>query len=391
MDQRQKDSLHMQRAIAIAWRGQGLVEPNPMVGCVIVKGSGPTNAGNAGTHATGPDEVIGEGWHQQFGHAHAEINAIAAAQSAGHTIARSTLYVTLEPCSHHGKTGPCADALIEAGVARVVVGVLDPNPDVSGTGVRRLQQAGIEVVTGVEVEEATNCLAPYLKRTTQQLPWVIAKWAMTIDGKIATFYGDSQWISNPHSRDVVQTIRGRVDGIMVGATTALNDDPALTARGEKLRTPTRIVVDSKAGLRLNSNLVSTAKDIPTILVTSRFHDYRHAKKIGEAGVEVWVGQHDDPDARLLEFLKEFAARGATNLMVEGGGRLLGSLYRLRQIDEAHVFVGPKLLGGRNSISPVQGEDPVLMESAQRLSLRSVRRLQDDVYMQYRRRVENHDS
>lgn len=389
----------MQRAIAIAWRGQGLVEPNPMVGCVIVSGvvrsgnhrgnTGESDAGN--DHHNAHQEVIGEGWHQRFGDAHAEVNAIAAAKSAGHSTAGTTAYVTLEPCSHHGKTGPCADAIIEAKIARVVVAVLDPNPDVSGTGVKRLRDAGIEVVTGVETEEATNCLAPYLKRTTRQLPWVIAKWAMTIDGKIATFHGDSQWISNEYSRELVQKIRGRVDGIMVGAKTALNDDPALTARGEKLRTPTRIVVDSKAGLRLNSKLVTMAKDVPTILVTSPFHNYQHAKKIGEAGVEVWVGQHSDPCARLLEFLKDFAARGATNLMVEGGGTLLGSLYRLRQIDEAHVFVGPKLLGGRNSISPVQGEDPIFMKSAQRLSLRSVRRFQDDVYMQYRRRVEDHDS
>ena len=369
MDQQLKDSLHMQRAVTIAWQGQGFVEPNPMVGCVIVQG----------------ENVIGEGWHEQFGQAHAEVNAIAKAQSSGNNVEGATVYVTLEPCSHQGKTGPCADALIEAKVARVVIGELDPNPDVSGAGVKRLQEAGIEVTTSIEAQEAENSLAPYLKRTKTGLPWVIAKWAMTVDGKIATMHGDSQWISNEHSRELVQTIRGRVDGIMVGAKTALNDNPSLTARSKKSRTPTRIVVDSKAGLRLNSKLVTTATEVPTILVTSPAYNYQHAKKIGEAGVEVWVGEHADPCQRLLAFMKEFADRGGTNLLVEGGGTLLGSLHRLKQIDEIHLFVGPKLLGGRNSITPVEGEDPILMEAAAELSLRSVRRLDDDVYMQYRRR------
>jgi len=373
MDQPLKDAIHMQRAIAIAWQGQGSVEPNPMVGCVIVRG----------------EKVIGEGWHEQFGKAHAEVNAIANARSSGAQVEGATVYVTLEPCSHHGKTGPCADALIKAKVARVVVAVLDPNPDVSGAGVKRLQASGIEVSTGVETLEAENSLAPYLKRMKTGLPWVIAKWAMTIDGKIATIHGDSQWISNEHSRDLVQRIRGRVDGIMVGAKTALNDNPSLTvrlpARSKKSRPPTRIVVDSKAGLRLVSKLVTTATEVPTILVTSPTHNQKQAKKIGEAGVEVWVGEHADPCERLLAFMKEFADRGGTNLLVEGGGTLLGSLHRLKQIDEVHLFVGPKLLGGRNSITPVEGENPILMEAAAQLSLRSVRRLDDDVYMQYRRR------
>ena len=371
MDQRQIDSVHMQRAIAISWAGQGHVEPNPMVGCVIAQG----------------ETAIGEGWHGKFGESHAEINAIANAKANNQDVAGATVYVTLEPCSHQGKTGPCADALIEAKVARVVVAVLDPNPEVSGDGVKRLEAAGIEVTTGVETAEANNSLAPYLKRTVKGLPWIVAKWAMTVDGKIATLHGDSQWISNEHSRAVVQEIRGRMDGIMVGSNTAVNDNPSLTARGRKSRTPTRIVVDSTARLRLNSVLVKTATEVPTILVTSPTHDYQHAKKIGEAGVEVWVGEQADPHERLLTFLKEFASRGATNLLVEGGGTLLGSLHRLNQIDEAHIFVGPKLLGGRNSITPVEGENPTLMAEAKDFSLRSVRRLGDDVYMQYRRHGE----
>ena len=222
------------------------------------------------------------------------------------------------------------------------------------------------------------------KRITTGLPWVIAKWAMTIDGKIATMHGDSQWITNSHAREIVQNIRGRMDGIMVGFGTADADDPLLTARGEKKRTPVRIVVDSQARLRLDSKLATSTDQAPVILVTSPFHDQQHAAKLAALGVEVWVGESQDPDQRLHEFLREFASRGNTNLMVEGGGTLMGSLTKMNLVDETHVFIGPKMLGGKNSITPVEGEDPTLMAASKLFSLRSVRRIDDDVYMQYRK-------
>jgi diaminohydroxyphosphoribosylaminopyrimidine deaminase/5-amino-6-(5-phosphoribosylamino)uracil reductase len=274
--------------------------------------------------------------------------------------------------------------LIEAKVARVVVGRIDPNPDVSGSGISKLRDAGIQVEIGVESDSAGNLIAPFEKRITRGLPWIVAKWAMTIDGKIATMHGDSQWISNAHSRSLVQNIRGRVDGIMVGFGTADTDDPMLTARGDKKRTPARIIVDSQARLRLDSKLATSTDRAPVILVTSPFHDQRHAAKLTDMGVEVWVGESQDPDQRLLEFLREFAGRGKTNLMVEGGGTLMGGLCKMNLVDEAHVFVGPKMLGGKNSITPVEGEDPTLMAASKLFSLRSVRRIDDDVYMQYRR-------
>lgn len=369
MDQLQQDRPFMQHAIATAWQGEGRVEPNPMVGCLLVKGGA----------------IIGIGYHESFGGPHAEVNAITNAnESNSESIEGSTAYVTLEPCSHVGKTGPCADALIEAKVARVVIGCVDPNPDVSGRGIAKLTEAGIQVDVGVEADAAGNLLAPFHKRVTSGLPWIIAKWAMTIDGKIATMHGDSQWITNPHSRDIVQSVRGRVDGIMVGFGTADADDPLLTARGEKKRTPARIVVDSQARLRLDSKLATSTDQAPVILVTSPFHDQQHAAKLAALGVEVWVGESQDPDQRLHEFLREFASRGNTNLMVEGGGTLMGSLTKMNLVDEAHVFVGPKMLGGKNSITPVEGEDPTLMAASKLFSLRSVRRIDDDVYMQYRR-------
>jgi len=261
---------------------------------------------------------------------------------------------------------------------------LQPRPDVSGSGIKKLTDAGIQVDVGVEADAASNLLAPFYKRVTAGVPWIIAKWAMTIDGKIATIHGDSQWITNEHSRKIVQKIRGRVDGIMVGFGTADADDPLLTARGEKHRTPVRIVVDSQARLRLDSKLASTTDEAPVILVTSPSHDQQHAAKLAAQGVEVWVGESQDPDQRLHEFLREFASRGNTNLMVEGGGTLMGSLAKMNLVDEAHVFVGPKMLGGKNSITPVQGEDPVLMAASKLFSLRYVRRIDDDVYMQYRK-------
>jgi diaminohydroxyphosphoribosylaminopyrimidine deaminase/5-amino-6-(5-phosphoribosylamino)uracil reductase len=201
----------MARALDLAARGEGFVEPNPMVGCVVVQ----------------EGRVVGEGWHERFGGPHAEVNALRA---AGERARGATLVVTLEPCCHTGKTPPCVDALLAAGVARVVVGVDDPFPRVAGAGLAALRAAGVECVVGVGVAEARGLLAPYLKLTITGLPWTIAKWAMTLDGKIATSTGDSQWISGPESRAAVHEIRSRVDAVVVGAGTLVADDPLLTAR-----------------------------------------------------------------------------------------------------------------------------------------------------------------
>jgi diaminohydroxyphosphoribosylaminopyrimidine deaminase / 5-amino-6-(5-phosphoribosylamino)uracil reductase len=200
------DSLHMARALELARRGEGLVEPNPMVGCVIAD----------------YDEVIGEGWHRRFGFAHAEVEALAA---VGPRARGATAYVTLEPCCHFGKTAPCTQALIAAGIRRVVAALADPFPQISGRGFRELTAAGIEVEIGLMESEARRLNAPYLKRVATGRPWVIAKWAMTLDGKLATRSGDSRWISGPESREIVHQLRGRVDAILIGRGTAVADDP----------------------------------------------------------------------------------------------------------------------------------------------------------------------
>src|SRR5262249_49286375 len=230
------DSEWMRRALELAERGRGYVEPNPLVGAVIVR----------------DDRPVGEGWHQRFGEAHAEVNALAA---AGEAARGATLYVTLEPCCHHGKTPPCTDAIIAAGIARVICAQRDPFPKVSGGGIAAPEAAGIAVEVGAMTDAAQRLNAPYLKLLHTGKPWVIAKWAISLDGKIATANGDSKWISGEASRAIVHQLRGRMDAIIVGHRTAELDDPLLTARPAGARTATRIVVDSRATLSPNSQLV----------------------------------------------------------------------------------------------------------------------------------------
>ncbi len=367
--QTNRDETWMQQAIDLARKGQGSVEPNPMVGCVIAKN----------------DKCIARGWHEKFGGPHAEVNAIAAATE---TVAGGTAYVSLEPCSHTGKTGPCVEALIEAGVARVVIAVTDPNPEVSGSGIARLEAANIEVTTGVLEDEAREILAPYLKAVERQKPWVVAKWAMTVDGKIATASGDSEWISNPRSRDLVHRLRARVDAIMVGSGTAKADNPSLTVRlpGSELvldfepRVPLRIVFDSLATTAVVSKLVQTAKEIPTLIAVGPQHDTKQVARYVDHGVEVWIGNALSHHDRMIELLVHLSDRGITNLMVEGGGKLLGLLNDLGEIDEVHAFVAPKLLGGFHAVTPVMGLDRNRIADGTEMKLQSAQRVGDDVYM-----------
>ncbi len=364
-----RDELWMQQAIDLARKGQGSVEPNPMVGCILVKDG----------------KCIAQGWHAKFGGNHAEINAM---ESATESVAGSTVYVSLEPCSHSGKTGPCVEALIEAKVARVMIAATDPNPKVSGQGIEQLKAAGIEVITGLLEKESREVLAPYLKGVERDKPWVIAKWAMTIDGKIATASGDSEWISNPQSRNLVHRLRARVDAIMVGSATAKADNPKLNVRlpgsDEVLdfepRTPLRIVVDSLASTAVVSNLVQTAKEIPTLIAVGPQHDTKQVARFVEHGVEIWIGNSLSHHDRMIELLMHLSQRGITNLMVEGGGKLLGLLHDLGEIDEVHSFVAPKLLGGFHSVTPVMGLDRNRIADSAEMKLQTAQRIGDDVYM-----------
>src|ERR1043165_4425203 len=243
------DSSFMLRAIDLARRGQGHVEPNPMVGCVIVQG----------------EEVVGEGWHKLFGSPHAEVHALNA---AGERARGATMYVTLEPCCHQGKTPPCTDAIVAAGISRVVAAIEDSFPQVAGRGAAILREAGIAVEFGACAAEARRQNAPYLHLLRTGQPYVHAKWAMSLDGKIATRTGASRWISNKASQQRTHLLRGRMDAIIVGIGTALADDPLLTARPPGPRAPCRVVLDSRARLPLMSQLVRTAREVPTLVVAT---------------------------------------------------------------------------------------------------------------------------
>ncbi|MFO0915724.1 MAG: bifunctional diaminohydroxyphosphoribosylaminopyrimidine deaminase/5-amino-6-(5-phosphoribosylamino)uracil reductase RibD [Pirellulales bacterium] len=329
------DRQFMQQALDLASRGCGQVEPNPMVGCVIVQ----------------QGEVVGSGFHAEYGGPHAEVVAL---QEAGDRAQGATLYVTLEPCCHQGKTPPCTDAVIRAGIARVVAAQQDPFPHVNGLGAERLRAAGIDVRIGVLGESARELNAPYRKLVQRTQPWVMAKWAMTWDGKLATRRRDSQWISCEASRQAVHQLRGRVDAIVVGIGTVLADDPLLTARPPGTRVARRVVVDWEALTPLNSKLVQSAHDVPVVIVVSDRAAASRMQLLEQAGCKVVGCSGVDERQRLDAMLSWMGRQRWTNVLVEGGSGLLGSLFDARAIDEVHVFIAPKLVGGAEALTPVGG-------------------------------------
>jgi diaminohydroxyphosphoribosylaminopyrimidine deaminase/5-amino-6-(5-phosphoribosylamino)uracil reductase len=355
----------MRRALALAENGRGAVEPNPLVGAVVVRDG----------------ENIGEGWHRRYGEAHAEVNALAA---AGERARGGTLYVTLEPCCHFGKTPPCTDAVLRAGIARVVAAMADPFPLVAGKGLEQLQSARLVVQVGLLEAEARRLNSAWLKLLATGRPWVHAKWAMTLDGKIATRTGDSKWISNESSRRIVHELRGRMDAIIVGVGTALVDDPQLTARPPGPRVATRIVLDSLGRLPLAGYLVRTARETPTLIAASGRISEESARRLKESGCEVLVlpEKAGVPDVGAL--LDELGRRRMTNVLVEGGGGVLGSFLDAAAIDEVHVFIAPKLAGGRGAVTPVGGLGAEAIRHALTLVEMSAVDVAGDVYVHGRR-------
>jgi diaminohydroxyphosphoribosylaminopyrimidine deaminase / 5-amino-6-(5-phosphoribosylamino)uracil reductase len=332
----------MRHAIALAARGIGRVEPNPPVGAVLVT-----------VTAEGFD-LVAEGWHARFGGPHAEVHAIAA---AGDAARGATLFVTLEPCCHEGKTPPCTRAILAAGIAQVVVGTGDPAKHVDGGGIRELRDAGLDVTVGVEEPAARALIAPFIQLQTTGRPWVHAKWAMTLDGKLAARTGHSRWISGEASRIRVHELRGRMDAIIVGAGTARADDPSLTARPPGRRTALRVVVDGRATLPLESILATTARETPVLLAVTAAAPRQNVVALEAAGVEVVVlpSDADAPgNVDVESLLVELGRRQLTHVLVEGGGRLLGSLFDAGRLDEVHVFVAPKIVGGVSAPTPIAG-------------------------------------
>lgn len=355
------DRQWMEIALQVAKAGEGHVEPNPMVGCVIVK----------------DDREIGRGFHRKWGDKHAEVEALDACRESP---AGGTAYVTLEPCCHTGKTPPCVERLIEAELNRVVIAHNDPFPKVQGGGIARLQAAGIQVDVGVMQHEARLLNAPYLKLVKKGRPWVMAKWAMTLDGKIATRTGESQWISSEASRAIVHEIRGRADAIVIGSQTALADNPLLTARPPGPRVATRVIVDSELRVADDSKLVRSAKEFPTLFVAGPKHQPQRAEDLEAKGCEVLRFQDSDHGTRLERLLDELGRRQMTNVLVEGGAGLLGGIFDIGEVDEVHVFVGNRIVGGVQAPSAINGIGIESMSRAFELTERSARLLEDDVYV-----------
>jgi len=321
------DERFMAAALAAARRGRGAVEPNPMVGAVLVR-----------------DGVeIAVGWHQRFGGPHAEIEALAAARGAGADPAGATMYVTLEPCSHHGKTPPCTRALIDAGVGRVVVAMQDPDAHVSGRGLAELREAGIDVTLGVCEGEARTLLAPYVKLRTTGRPWVICKWAQTPDGLLALGPGRERWLSGPASRARVHELRGLCDGILVGVGTVEADDPLLTNRSGRGKQPVRVVLDSSLRTPLGSELVRTAGQAPLLIATTAAAVMGHvaaARALRDAGAELLELPAAEAGVDLPALLDALGRRRWTHLLVEGGATVLGGFVIGELADELLVFVCP---------------------------------------------------
>ncbi|NQT19412.1 MAG: bifunctional diaminohydroxyphosphoribosylaminopyrimidine deaminase/5-amino-6-(5-phosphoribosylamino)uracil reductase RibD [Planctomycetes bacterium] len=348
----------MREALELARRGRGRVEPNPMVGCVIAKNGA----------------VVGRGRHRSFGGDHAEVEAL---RDAGADAAGADVYVTLEPCAHHGKTPPCTDALIRADVKRVIMAMSDPFPQTGGIGPKKLADAGIEVETGLLEHDARELNASYLKLVTCGRSYVIAKWAMSLDGKIATRTGDSRWISGEESRKLVHEIRNEVDAIMVGVGTVLHDDPQLTCRIPGGRNPRRIIVDGPAETPPASQLVRTAREVETIIATTEAAPAERTDPLAEAGCEIIRLPAKDGLISVADLLAETARRRFTNILVEGGGGLLASMFEEDVVDEVRVFVAPVIIGGAGARAPVAGCGVEKLCNALRLRTVTTRRVGDD--------------
>jgi len=338
------DKLCMSRAIELARNGIGAVKPNPVVGAVIARDG----------------EVLGEGWHVEYGGAHAEVNAIEACGEAD--LSGATLYVSLEPCCHEGKTPPCTDAILRAGIKRVVVGSDDPTEKASGRGLGILRDEGVEIVVadGELAASARLLNQAFRKHARVGRPWVLFKSAMTLDGKVATRSGDSQWISGEQSRGLAHRWRASVDAVIVGIGTAVADDPQLTARpgglqAEAALQPRRVVFDSLARLSPSSQLVTAASEVPLTVVVSRAAARGDTDALEAAGVQVLVATGENEPARVRSGLDQLGADGVSSALLEGGPHLAGAFLDAGEIDEVRLFLAPLLLGGSAARDPLEGE------------------------------------
>ena len=345
------DEYYMKEAIELAKKGIGKVNPNPLVGAVIVKNN----------------EIIGSGYHQMYGEAHAEINAIVDAESKGINVEGATIYVTLEPCSHYGKTPPCALKIVDKKFKRVVVGSNDPNPLVSGRGLEMIRNAGIEVVTAVLEAECTEINKVFYKYITTKTPYIFLKVAITLDGKIATSAGDSKWISNEESREKVQYYRNKFMGIMIGANTLSNDNPSLTARMSEGRDPYRIIIDPDLISNDSFNVVKNNKDSKTIIVTRETNKNENTYELKtKYNVKFLFIKNSDKEFDIKNIVEKIGELGIDSILIEGGSRVISKAFEEDIIDAGEIFVSNKILGDEKGISFISGFTKLKMQEAMEL-------------------------
>ena len=355
------DERFMRIALGLAELGRGFTAPNPMVGAVIVR----------------KGRIVGAGYHKKAGEPHAEIRAM---EDAGWDVKGATMYVTLEPCVHYGRTPPCTDRIIKERIKRVVIAVLDPNPRVHGEGVRKLREAGIEVKVGVLEREARALNEAFFKFMETGLPFVILKLAVTLDGHIADSRGNSKWISSDAARAFVHKLRGEMDGIAVGINTVLMDDPMLTPREvHPARVPRRFVLDSGLKIPLTSKVLDVPP--PTVIVSGTNHDRERKKALEERGIEVWVQERAAVD--IEAFLRRAGEEGIQSIMFEGGGKVATSIIGTGLFDKIYLFLSPKLLGG--GIPFFRKEPPLPIDSPVSLEIETFKRFSSDLLMVLRKK------
>lgn len=356
------DEFYMQRAIELAKRGEGFVSPNPLVGAVIVKDG----------------KIIGEGWHERCGELHAERNAL---KNCKEPTQGSTIYVTLEPCCHYGRTPPCTKAIIEAKISRVVIGSRDSNPLVSGKGAEILRKAGIEVIEDFMRDECDKLNPIFFRYITTKLPYVSLKYAMTADGKIATYSGKSKWITNEFSRNDVHRLRKKHRAIMVGIGTVLADNPMLNCRIENGRNPIRIVCDSKLRIPLDCNICKTANEIST-LVVSAIEDSEKQAELEKMGVKTLILPDKNGKVDLKKLMQYLGEKSIDSVLIEGGGTLAYSALQAKIVNHIYSYIAPKIFGGENAKTPVESVGVETPDDCFKLKRTNVREIGSDILIEY---------
>ncbi|SHH41248.1 diaminohydroxyphosphoribosylaminopyrimidine deaminase [Caloranaerobacter azorensis DSM 13643] len=355
---------YMKRALELAEKGAGFVNPNPMVGCVIVKNG----------------SIIGEGYHKYFGQNHAEVEAL---NSVVENPENSTMYVTLEPCSHFGKTPPCVNRIINSGIKKVIIATLDPNPLVSGKGVEILKNNGIEVEIGMLENEARKLNEIFIKYITTKVPFCLMKTAMTLDGKIATKFSDSKWITSKTSRHYVHKLRHRYSAIMVGINTIIVDNPQLTVRLKnfKGKNPVRVIVDSRCRIPLDAKVVKDVSNARTIVATTVLADKSKTKKLKELGVEVLTTPTINGRVDLNYLMKKLGEMGIDSVLLEGGGTLNYSALKSNIVDKINFFIAPKIIGGHLSKTPVDGDGVPFVKDSFYIDNITIHKLDEDIMIE----------